>query len=132
MQICFFERGIQLFQLVNISTVQESCENSGELVFGFQELNCDWLINIVPCLLFGWREATTGKMSFCRLEKLNTRTNFIWSPDYQIDYVNIDLRHQYGILGSKLLMSPLWNVPSSKQRCLYLQATVPQTFILSV
>ena len=27
--------------------------------------------------------------------------------DYQIDYVNIDSRHQYGILGSKLLMSPL-------------------------
>ena len=87
--------------------MQESCENSRELVFGFQELNCDWLINNVPHLLFGWREATTGKMSFCRLEKLNTRTNFIWSPDYQIDYVNIDLRHQYGILGSKLLMSPL-------------------------
>ena len=29
----------------------------------------DWLINNVPHLLFGWREATTGKMSFCRLEK---------------------------------------------------------------
>ena len=69
MQIYFFELVIQLSQLVNISTVQESCENSCELVFGFQELNCDWLINNVPHLLFGWREATTGKMSFCRLEK---------------------------------------------------------------
>ena len=80
MQIYFFERGIQLFQLVNISNVQESCENSRELVFGFQELNCDWLINNVPCLLFGWREVMTGKMSFCGLEKHNTETNFIWSP----------------------------------------------------
>ena len=75
--------------------MQESCENSRELVFGFQELNCDWLINNVPCLLFGWREVTTGKMILSG------------AHDYQIDYVNIDSRHQYGILGSKLLMSPL-------------------------
>ena len=88
--------------------MQESCENSGELVFGFQELNCDWLINNVPHLLFGWREATTGKMSFCRLEKQYSN-KFCLEPmtTRSIMTVNIDSRHQYGILGSKLLMSPL-------------------------
>ena len=50
---------------------------------------------------------TTENMSVCRLEKHNIQTNLSGAHDYQIDYVNIDSCHQYGILGAKLLTSPL-------------------------
>ena len=46
-------------------------------------------------------------MSVCKLEKRNIQTKILsGTHDYQTDYVNIDSRHQYGIFGAKLLMSP--------------------------
>ena len=44
----------QLFQLVYISTMHESCDNPHKLALGFKELNCDWLIMSYDTEIVWW------------------------------------------------------------------------------